>query len=97
MDVHETSNLNAGKTEKLDSESKNTPPEATKNSGIESSASEPGPRGKAKPRKGIEGARRLVCKRCQHFLAEVKATAFEALVLCHRCKTENSFAYQELG
>lgn len=71
-----------------------TPPEATI-SGSETSSSVPGPRKVAK-RKGIEGAKRLVCKRCNHFLGEVKGKDFEALLLCHRCKTENSFAFQEL-
>lgn len=94
-DVPKTST--AGKSEKPDPEPKTTPPEANDSSGTESGSSEPGPRGKAKTRRGLEGAKRLVCKRCNHFLAEVKSREFEALVLCHRCKTENCFAYQELG
>ena len=94
MDVQKTSI--AGKSENPDPEPKLTPPEATKSSGTESSSSEAGPRDKTR-RTGIEGSKRLVCKRCQHFLGEVKANEFEALLLCHRCKTENVFAFQELA
>jgi len=86
----------AGKLENPDPEPKIvTPPEATKSSGTVSGISEPGPRQRPR-RMGIDGAKRLVCRRCQHFLGEVKAPAFEALLLCHRCKTENCFAFQEL-
>lgn len=73
------------------------PPEANV-SGPESSASVPGLRNGKTPakRRGIEGAKRLVCKRCNHFLGEVKSRECEVLILCHRCKTENLFALQEL-
>jgi hypothetical protein len=92
-DVEETST--AGKAEAPGPESK-TPPEAKENSGTESSASVTGPRSRKRPRRAIDGAKRCVCKRCGHFLGEIKGPNFEALLLCHRCKTENSFAYQEL-
>ena len=52
---------------------------------------------KGKPRKiTLDGARRLTCRRCGHFLMEVKSKDFEAVTVCHRCKTENFFAFTEL-
>jgi len=49
-----------------------------------------------RPRKTrIEGSERLSCKRCDHFLGELKAEgSWQYLTNCHRCKTENSFGHQ---
>ena len=80
--------------EALDPEPK-MPPLAKESSGAESSVSE-GPRKKGWKNPRIEGSRRLTCKRCGHFLVEVKSKDFEALTVCGRCKTENYFACQEL-
>lgn len=66
--------------------------------GPESKDSEEPKKGPVKKRVTIEGSRRLVCKRCHHFLVEVKSDDFEVATVCARCKTENyfSFARQEL-
>jgi hypothetical protein len=72
-----------------------TPPEAKERSGTEPTGSE-GPRRKRLRQPTIEGSRRLTCKRCGHFLIEVKSIDFEAVTVCSRCKTENYFAHQEL-
>ena len=72
-----------------------TPLEAKAGSGSEPSA----PERSSKPRlrkTRIEGSRRLSCRRCDHFLGEVKSEDFEFLVTCHRCKTENHFAFTGL-
>ena len=51
-----------------------------------------------RPRKTrIEGSKRLSCKRCDHFLGEMKSSGnWEFLTNCHRCKTENHFAFEAL-
>lgn len=52
-----------------------------------------------RPRKTrIEGSKRLSCKRCDHFLGEIKVESgsWEYLTPCHRCKTENHFVFETL-
>ena len=66
-----------------------------------SSGSEPGKPERALPRRPrkarIEGSKRLSCKRCDHFLGELKSEGgWEFLTNCHRCKTENHFAFEAL-
>ncbi len=91
MDVNEA--LENQKREQSEQQKNSVPPEATS-----LSSSEPGPRKSRPPRRGIEGSKRLLCKRCGHFLAEVKYTqTCEVLVLCQKCKCENIFAFQELS
>lgn len=71
------------------------PPAAQVSSGSEPRASDrPLPKRPRKTR--IEGSKRLSCKRCDHFLGELKAAEFEFLTTCHRCKTENHFAFQAM-
>lgn len=74
-----------------------TPQAEAKNasSGSEPLAPERPPRRPRKTR--IEGSKRLACRRCDHFLGEVKSDSFEFLVTCHYCKTENHFAFTGLG
>lgn len=66
-----------------------------------SSGSEPGVLERALPRRPrkarIEGSKRLSCKRCDHFLGEMKSEgSWEFLTNCHRCKTENHFSFAVL-
>ena len=71
-----------------------TVPTPERSSGTESSRPEQVPQ---KPRRSaIAGAKRLVCKRCNHFLLEIKSLDFELVTICHRCKAENYFACQGL-
>jgi formylmethanofuran dehydrogenase subunit E len=83
--------------EQLSPEPKAPPEAKTMSSGTELKSSEELRKKRAKT-PAIEGSRRLTCKRCGHFLVEVKSKDFEAATICSRCKTENyfSFAHQEL-
>lgn len=76
-------------------------PEAPKPEVQVSSGSEPGKSERPLPKRPrktrIEGSKRLSCKRCDHFLGEMKADGnWEFLTNCHRCKTENRFAFEML-
>jgi hypothetical protein len=88
-----------GKSDESVSESKQ-PPQAMKNSEIDSDPSVPGPEGGAKRRASrrelLEGSVRIVCRRCKGFLAEIKSPDFEALFFCPRCKMENMFSFKKL-
>jgi len=74
-----------------------TPPQAKKSASDFEPKSSEGPRKERSPRNVIPGAKRIVCRRCGHFLVEVKSRDFELATVCHRCKTENVFTYQELA
>jgi len=83
-------NAQQGKSEVPDPESKKTPPEA-KNSGPESSTSVPGPRKRYNAT--VKGAKELRCLQCNGFIGEVKGTVEWSRFLCHRCKSNSSFAF----
>lgn len=81
---------NASETRKMEGpapEPKNTPPEAIKSSGTETSPSVPGPRKKTYV--PIPGAKVIRCVSCDRFIGEVKGSIEKGRFLCRSCGQMN--------